>query len=130
VYLLNLLCILEFSCWYIFKSFSNLASPFFTSEMLDITSFLRQHKPQKYMYALCGYKLLIQRISRWYRWYFYTGSLQDRFTVIVHHKNNNVLIPPYNQLTSISWRNLPFIFLYLYATLQLHKYFLYNICFC
>jgi len=32
------------------------------------------------------------------------------FTVIAHHKNNNVLIPPYNQLTSISWRNLLFIF--------------------
>jgi len=55
---------------------------------------------------------------------FKTGS-----TVIARHKSNNVLIPFYNQLTSISWRNLPFIFLYLfflYATLKLHKYVLYN----
>jgi len=37
--------------------------------------------------------------------FFKTGS-----TVIAHRKNNNVLIPPYNQLISISWRNLPIIF--------------------
>jgi len=48
------------------------------------------------------------------------------FAVIAHHKNNNVLIPPYNQLTSISCRNLLFIFLYLYAKVKLHKYVLYN----
>jgi len=123
VYLRNLLCMLEFyttllfflaSQWFhTFKSFSNLhflGLAFFTSEMfleLDITSFLRQHKSQKYMYALCRYKLLIQRIQGGLSIQvpFKTGS-----TVIVHHKNNDVLIPPQNQLTSISWRNLPFTF--------------------
>jgi len=55
-------------------------------------------------------------------------------TVIVHHKNNNVLIQPYNQFTSISWRNLLFIYIlnlfFLYATFKLHKYVLYNVYFC
>jgi len=106
----------------------------------DITSFLRQHKPQKYMHALCGHKLLILReftggIS--IQVPFKTGStvivhqkynnvLIPEFTggisiqvpfktgsiVIVYHQNNNVLIPSYSQLTSISWRILLFTYIF------------------
>jgi len=53
--------------------------------------------------------------------------------VIAHHKNNNVLIPPYNQLKYIMGKFTVHIFLYLfflYTTLKLYKDVLYNICFC
>jgi len=123
-----------------FKSFSNLALPFFTLEMFlekDIKSFWDSTSHENTCMHFVGitaysgnFKVVLID-----RWYFYTGSPGS--TAIVHHNNNNVLIPPYNTAhrrwpvdKHIMEKFTLHIFLYLHTTLKLHEYVLYNICFC
>jgi len=118
-----------------------MASPFFTSEMFLEYSrishlFLRQHKPQIHACTL-WYKLFIQmnfKVVFIDRWYFYTGSLQDRF-----HCNSpsqeqlcsNAIIQPVDKHIMEKFTVHIYILnlFFLYATLKLYKYVLYNIFF-
>jgi len=128
-------------CWYIFSSSdftllscsvtcTFLALPFLQQRCFwDRIPHLFRDKKNTCMYLVCINCLF--RGGLYIQVPFKTGS-----TVIAHHKNNNVLISlKYNQLTSVSWRNLPFIFFYtssffIYVCNIKTLYVLYNICFC